>query len=192
MTQLQHQVRAVQKRLQAEWLWRCVSVGLTVGGGLACVLGVARLLSQGAFGRGWVMLPAVIGVLAGVVWATVFRRTAMQAAFQIDHACRLKDRTQSALQFLHSKQSDTDPLRQLQIEDAEAHAAAIDPKQVAPVVGPRFWRLAVSSSVAAAVLAMISGPPVTVLASVQSNAVVHEQADRLDDELEELRQLQHE
>lgn len=192
MTQLQNRIQAVKERQQQEWLWKCLSSGLIAGSAVSCVVGLLRMGLQGSFGWGWVVAPTVLGALGALIYAVVNRRSDSYAAFAIDQACDLKDRIQTALQFLNLNQADADPLRRLQVADAETHAAAIVPEQVTPIAGPRFWPLAVALTFCAVFLAFLSGPPNQLQASVQTNAVVESQADRIAGELQELEQLQKE
>ena len=188
MTQLQHRIRSVRARQQRQWTWSCVSWGLVAGAGLACGLGLVQLLTLGEFNMSGVLLPLALGVLAGLSYALLTRRSERQAAVAIDRNCQLKDRTQTALQFLSSGK--TDPLRHLQIEDAEAHAALISPERVAPIRAPRMWSLAVTLTVAAFLLAVIGKPQAELQAREQANQVVERQADRIEEHLEELKQMQ--
>lgn len=192
MTQLQERIQAVQVRQQQEWLWRCLSSGMIAGGGLACALGLLRMLLDGVFGWGWVIAPAAAGPIAGILYAVVNRRSPKQAASLIDKTCDLKDRTQTALQFLKADTGESNELQKLQIADAEFHAIAIIPENVVPIDGPRLWPVAVSLTGFAVILAFVSGPPTELQASEQSNAVVEQQADRIENELLELKQLQEE
>ncbi len=188
MTQLQRRIQMVRTRQQRQWMWACMSWGLILGGAVACSTGVARLMMQGAFEWTWVVFPVVAGALMGLLYAMLTRRSEKEAAFAIDRACHLKDRTLTALQFMKSGNSDS--LRRLQVEDAERHAAAIVPEQVAPITSPRLWSLAVALNTIAFLLALVSGPQPTLQAMEQTNAVVDRQADRIENQLEELRLAQ--
>lgn len=199
MTQLQQRIRLVRARLQRQWMWSCLSWGLIAGGAVACSIGVLRLLTQGAFGWSWVVGPLACGALIGLLFAWLTRRSEKESARAIDQVCHLKDRTQTALQFmLRGGGRDADSvgdhratvMQRLQIEDAEAHAARISPEKVAPIHSPRLWSLAISLTVAAFILAIFSGRPPTLQAMEQANAVVERQADRIEHHLEDLKQLQ--
>ncbi len=187
MTQLLNQIHTVRARQQREWVWSCLSWVMVVGGAVSCAVGLARLAMPGSFSWTWIVAPVILGAGAGVVYSFATKRSKRQAAFAIDQVCKLKDRTQTALQFIQA--ADVDPLRRLQVEDAERHAAAINPKQVVPIRRPRLWALAISLTAAAAALIFLSNPAKEVQASQQTNAVVEMQADRIDEELKELEQL---
>ncbi len=188
MTQLRQRIQVVRARQQRQWMWSCLSWGLISGGGAACSMGLIRLLTQGAFGWSWVVGPLACGALLGLLYAWLTRRSEKEAAYAIDRVCNLKDRTQTALQFMLT--GNADALRRLQVEDAEAHAAKIMPEKVAPIHSPRLWTLAISLTVVAFVLAFFSGPQPTLQAMEQANAVVERQADRIEHHLDELKQLQ--
>ncbi|MEZ6039066.1 MAG: hypothetical protein R3C20_01075 [Planctomycetaceae bacterium] len=190
MTQLHERIQAVLARQQQEWLWRCLSLGMILGGSVSCAVGLARLLLQGTFGWGWVVMPVLLTSAIGVVFALLTRRSVRDAAKAIDRACNLKDRTQTALQFLHVRSDE--PLRQLQVQDAEAHAATIVPEQVVPIHSPGLWPLAVSLTGFTFILAFLSSPPMELHASEQPNALIEKQSDRLEEELEQLKQLKEE
>lgn len=188
MTQLQLRIQAVRTRQQRQWIWCCISWGLILGGAIACSIGLARLLMQGAFDWTWVMSPLAVGVMLGLLYALFTWRSEKQAAIAIDQTCQLKDRAQTALQFMRSDKSDS--LRRLQVEDAERHVSAIVPEQVAPITSPRLWSLAIGLTIVAFVLAIVSGPQPILQAKEQANLVVETQAGRIEHELEELKQLQ--
>jgi hypothetical protein len=188
MHAIQQQVRAVQWRQQRQWLWQCASAGLLAGGAAGCLLAIARLLSNGQFSWIWVAVAMIVPSLAGVISAFVLARSFQSAARSIDHFCNLKDRTQTALQFLEG--SPNDSLRRLQIEDAERHLQSIDPARVAPIHAPRMWTWGILTSVVAILLAILSGPKAVLVADVVTNDLVAEQAQRATEGMEELEQFQ--
>lgn len=205
MTQLRQRIQVVRARLQRQWMWSCLSWGLISGGAAACLIGLLRLLTQGAFGWSWVVGPLACGALMGLLFAWLTRRSEKESARAIDHVCNLKDRTQTALQFMLTGESGgtsmrrnadsvgdhrATVMRRLQLEDAEAYAARISPQKVAPIHSPRLWSLAISLTVATFILAIFSGRPPTLQAMEQANAVVEQQADRIEHHLEDLKQLQ--
>ncbi len=99
MTRLQQQIEAVRTRQQRQWMWKCLSVGMLISGGLACLLGLVRLFTQGAFDWRWIAAVGVAGPLVGIIYAWIKSRSLRSAAAAIDKACNLKDRTETALQF---------------------------------------------------------------------------------------------
>ncbi len=192
MTRLQQQIAAVQARQQRQWMWKCLTTGMLISAGLACLLGIARLYTQGAFGWGWIVIVGVTGPLAGVAYSYLTSRSLRLAATAIDKSCDLKDRTETALQFHQSAATEPSALQRLQLADAEAHAELVDADRVVPAQRLRAWPIAVSLAVAAILLAIISGPPADVTAAEVRNTVVERQALRVEDGLEELKALQEE
>ncbi len=191
MTRLQQQIEAVRRRQQRQWLWKCVSTGMLMSGGLACLLGVLRLFTEGAFGWGWIAATGLAGPVMGLVYSLLRARSARNAAAAIDKACDLKDRTATALQFHQSVNSAEDSaLRRLQLADAEAHADAVHPDQVVPIGQPRGWPVALALTAAAILLAFLSGPPTDLNAAEVRSNVVEEQAARVEDGMEEIKSLQ--
>ena len=191
MHSIQQRVQAVQIRQQRQWLWHCVSAGLLAGGVAGCLMAIVRILSQGAFSWIWVAAVVAVPAVSGVILAFARSKSLLCAASLIDSECGLKDRAQTALQFLAAKNDDS-ALRRLQIEDAEAHLTSVDPTKVSPIQAPKFWSWGVIMSVVAILLTTISGPPEQLLAAVIPNAVVAEQATRAAEGLEELEQFQKE
>jgi hypothetical protein len=188
MHNIEHRVQAVQSRQQRQWLWQCVSAGLLAGGALGCGMSVIRILTGGAFSWVWIAAAVAIPTAAGAVIASVRSRSMLCAARLIDSECGLKDRAQTAVQFIASGENSA--LRRLQIEDTESHLKSVDPGKVAPIVAPRSWPWGVITGALAILLATVSGQPEQLLASVTPNAVVAEQATRASDALEELKQFQ--
>lgn len=185
---IQQRVQAVQIRLQRQRLWQCASAGLLVGGISGCVLALARIITQNAFSWIWIAVCICVPVLAGVISAFVRSCSLQSAAGHIDQKCNLKDRAQTALQFLDA--SPLDSMRRLQIEDAEAHLRSADPVRIAPMHAPEFWSWGIITSVAAMLIAVLSNFPKPLMASVATNSVVAEQAERAAKGLEELEQFQ--
>lgn len=191
MHSIQQRVYAVQIRQQRQWLWHCVSAGLLAGGVAGCMMAIARILSQGAFSWIWVAAAVAIPAIAGAVTALVRSKTVQCAARLIDAECGLKDRAQTAMQFLAVKGGDS-ALRRLQIDDAEMHLMTVDPAKVSPIRAPKSWTWGVIISVIAILLATISSQPEQLMASVTPNAVVAEQVIRAAEGLEELEEFQKE
>lgn len=191
MQVIEQRVRDVQVRQQRQWLWQCVSAGLLAGGTIGMSAAVIRILAEGAFSLMWVIVAVLMPVaVAGSV--AIVRSTSMQlAAHTIDTRCGLKDRTQTALQFLASSAGDS-ALRRLQVADAEQHLQAIDPAIVAPIRAPKLWNWGLLMAVMASVLSFFAGQPAQSHAATEVNPVVSAQADRAAVGLEELEKFQRE
>lgn len=193
MTRLQQQIVAVRTRQQQQWMWKCLTTGMLISGGLACLLGLVRLASEGAFGWTWIASVGVAGPMLGIAYSYSTMRSLRGAATAIDKACNLKDRAATALQFDRSApDAKSSPLHRLQLADAEAHAALVDPQQVVPVQRLRAWPIALWLTAAAILLAVLSGPPADLTAAEVPSDVVERQALRVEDGLEELKSLQEE
>lgn len=190
MHNVERQVKAVQTRQQRQWLWECASVGLLIGGIQGCVLSLIRLLSHSSFHWLWIAAGVVLPAVAGIGFAAARGRSLDFAARFIDQTCGLKDRIQTALQFLSI--STADSWHRLQIEDADSHLRSLVPEKLAPIVAPKFWNISILLAVAAILLAFISVPASPLMASSAVNPVVAEQAARAAESLVALEQFQKE
>ena len=191
MHRIKQRVRDVQTRQQRQWLWQCVSAGLLAGGAVGTSAAVLRILVQGSFSWMWVAV-AVLSPVIITSCVAIVKSTSMQlAAYTIDNRYGLKDRTQTALQFLASTADDS-ALRRLQIEDAEDHLQSIDPIMVAPIHAPKSWGWGILLTVLTCMLSFFAGRPERIHASTESNPVVSAQADRIAVGLEELKDFQQE
>lgn len=193
MRRIEQCVQSVQARRQREWLWECASSGLLASGCLAFVVVILRRLFAGEFGWSWILAILAAGPAAGAVYAMLRPISARAAAVTIDRCCGFKDRIATAIGFLnHSSGSGDAAFQRLQIEDAENQVAAVDPTRVVLIRQPRLWPAAIGISMAALLLAFVTMPRQIMLAAEVANDVVTAQADRADEGLEELRQLQKE
>ncbi len=191
MATIHERVQLVRDRLQTQWTWECVSLGMIVGGLAGCCIGVARYAMSGSLSWVWVGVSLLAGPAAGVLFALIQARSIRSAAVAIDRSCGLKDRTETSLRFLASPTDDS-PVRRLQIADTERHLSKVDPVFVAPIIAPRSFVWATALSCSAVVMAILSGPKFELIASAVSNEIVLKQASRVDAGLEELRQMQEE
>ena len=193
VTRLHQQIAAVRTRQQQQWMWKCLTTGMLISGGLACLLGLVRLFTQGAFGWGWIAVISATGPLVGIAYSYITSRSLRSAATAIDKACNLKERTETALQFhLTAAATEPSPLQRLQLADAEAHVELVHPDRVIPDQRLRAWPIALLLTAAAIILAIVSGPPIDVTAAEVQSEVVERQALRVEDGLEELKALQNE
>ena len=171
--------------------WGCL--GLLISGLLVLAYDLARIAGALHLGSlGWTALlltgPALgflIGLCRPVTWN--------QAATAVDRHYQLKDRASTALVF--SASSSQDDLRQLQITDAVAHLAQVDPKLVAPWKMPSLLPYGLAVTMAAVVFSVwpLTSQPVQA-APAEPLPVVLEQADVLKEEVatlqEEARKLE--
>lgn len=125
----------IHRRLVISTVLNYASAGLF----LAALLGVGLSVQQLATNRPlppWVMLTVfVAGPVIGAIVGGMNRKDIRAAAAIADGQAHLKDRSFSALEFLAAGRGVT--LEALQIEDATAHLAAVDPAAVAPFRTPR-------------------------------------------------------
>ena len=191
MVNLEQRVRDVQIRQQRQWLWQCVSAGLFAGGAIGTSAAVIRILTQGSISWMWVVAAVLTPVIAAASVAVTNTCSMQLAARTIDRQCGLKDRTQTALQFLATS-ADNNPLRRLQVEDAADHLQAVDPLKVAPIRAPRLWGWSVLLTVMASVLSFFSGQTQHLRAAAELNPVVTAQAARAADGMEALEAFQNE
>ena len=190
MHNVERQVKAIQSRQQRQWLWECASVGLFFGGIQGCVLSLIRMQSHGSFSWLWILAGVALPTIAGVAFAVVHGRSLNLAARSIDQACGLKDRIQTALQFLSI--STADSLHRLQIEDADSHLRSLVPEKLAPIVAPKFWNVSILLCAVAILLAFASVPVSSAMASSVVNPVVAAQAARAAESMEAIEQFQKE
>jgi len=163
---------------------------MVIGGLFGCLVGLVRLTTEGAFSWSWIGAVVLAGPILGALVALLNARSIRSAAVAIDQRCGLKDRTETALGFLANVQDS--PVQRLQIADTESRLVSVDPARVAPIKAPRSWIAGMTLTAAAVAIAFLSGPHDSAEASIVSNDVVFAQAARVDEGLEELRQLQDE
>lgn len=154
MLSITQRVRDVQVRQQRQWLWQCVSAGLLAGGAIGTSAAVIRIFTQGAFSWMWVVAAVFVPVVTAACMAMARCTTMQLAAWTIDNRCGLKDRTQTALQFLASKADDS-ALRRLQVEDAETQLQSVNPVTVAPIHPPKSWGWGILLTVLAGMLSFL-------------------------------------
>lgn len=194
MAQLQNQVRLVRNRQQKQWLWQCISRGLLTGSLTASAVAAVNLASSAAIDWRWVLAPIAAFPALGMVVSLVRFKSLRNAAEAIDQKCQLKDRFATALQFMErSKKEKLSEVHNLQLEDAEQHAARIVPSEVVPIRSPKSWSWAIAATLMAGVLAFYpTTNSLNQTEPLEVNAVVDRQADRVEVNLEELEQIQKE
>lgn len=189
MNEIRDCVNRVHRRQQWQWVWRCASAGLLLAGLAACLVSLAQWTLLTPFDHVAIAVLIGAGLLAGWMFATVYRCPVHEAAAAIDQTCRLKDRVVTAMRFLETPIERTD-WQELQLEDARQHLTGVRPAAVAPIRIPRtlFWGVLVC------VLAFASGvvgrPADEPLVEVTTNEVVVAQADRVEAGLAELQEFE--
>jgi len=188
MELIRARVDAVRGRHQRQWMWQCCSWGLVSGGFTGCLLGAMRGVSSGSIPWLAIALAVLGGPVLGFLFSVLRPRPLREAAVSIDRSCGFKDRVTTALGFMAEARPSA-PLRELQIEDAAAHLAGVDPVQVAPIRAPKPWWWGLALTVAAVVIGFLTTPAQQAVATVVTNNVVSTQALRIGEELERLRQF---
>ena len=184
----EQQLQTARQHQQQQWLWQCASTGLLCGAGAGCVLAILRIISHGAFSWIWILVAIAVPVFGAIGFAFLRSCSLVTAARFIDSTCHLKDRIQTALQFLDAPGEDA--VRRLQIEDAAAHLASVDLQKILPVKAPPSWNVAVVGAVFVFLLGFLAAPREILQASVTANEVVAEQAVQASESLEELKEFQ--
>lgn len=188
MEVIHSRVDAVRARQQRQWMWRCLSWGLVIGGLAGCVLGAMRLVAADSITWVPILAAMILGPAIGLIVAFLRPSRQRDAAVTIDRSCGFKDRVATAIGFLAEARADA-PLRQLQIADAASHAARIDARKVAPIQAPRSWLWGLGLTATAIVVAVLTAPQREAVASIVPNDVVLAQASRAANSLEELREF---
>ncbi|QEG41407.1 hypothetical protein [Roseimaritima ulvae] len=188
MTNIERCVRNIRRRQQRQWLWKAASHGLLCAAVLACLLALVCMIAGRSAAWTWMAGLLLAGPILGAAVALLRGPSMRDAAVAIDRCCNLKDRTQTAMGFLRKREQQ--PLRRLQIADAEQHLADIDPVAVAPIRNPRSFPIAVAIAIAAVGLVFLTSPKTEVVAAPVVSSAVSNSASRAADGLEELRVFQ--
>jgi len=123
-------LKPVRRRQRVLLLERAALAGLLASSLVGIALGLLRWLGGVSIAPGWAVGLLLAGPLAGVLVGLVWRRGWHDAAAAVDDHYRLKDRSATALDFLHRREAT--PLHKLQVADAEEHLAGIAPAAVVP------------------------------------------------------------
>lgn len=127
-------LESVRRRIWWAHIVRSASTGLAVGAAVGSALAIARVLLPDL--SLWLPIAAVaVGGSVGAVIGVCRPVPVVTAAKVIDSYYGLKDRALTALQF--EKAAGEDPVRALQLQDAERHLAQVRPAECAPVAAPR-------------------------------------------------------
>jgi tetratricopeptide (TPR) repeat protein len=181
-------LKPVRLRQQLLFALHCAVWGLLAGACTAIVLAVARLGGVDVPPATAVGLSAAglaVGSLVGLLW----QRGWKQAARAVDERYRLKDRTETALEFLANPKAGQ--MHALQIADAVEHLGRVDAREVAPWTMPRALPYAVVALGAAIALIFLPvGPQSAEAGPAEPIAAIVREAELLEEtmlqELEEL------
>lgn len=134
MRSIRQTLDSVRRRLWWSHVVRASAVGLAIGAAAGAALAVARLLLPD-LSLGLPLAAMAAGGLIGGAVGALRRAPLATAANIVDSYYGLKDRALTAIQF--DRAEDQDPLRQLQLQDAERHLAQVRPAECVPVAVPR-------------------------------------------------------
>ncbi len=200
----------VRRRQHVRRLLHTAAVGWLLGSVIAVLLALARFWDP-ALSPMWSLAASGAGLLIGIVSGLIWQRTWSQAARAVDVHYHLKDRTTSALAFLHNPKAGD--VHQLQIADAVEHLANVDACEVTPLRMPRPLPYALAALLLAVALVLwpLSRPdlqagPAAPLAAIVDEAqrleatmlpeleelAAREEDERLEQLVEELKELIHE
>jgi len=189
MTEIEKQIDSVRSRLQRLWLWKCVSIGLLVGGLAGCLTVLIGFTSGSP--ASWQLIAGILSAppIIGAFFASLRPQSVHGAATEIDHSYRLKDRVESALRFMSNPEQQT-VIHQLQLADTNKHLAKIDPKTVAPMKSPRSWTWGILTTGLALTLSFVLlTTQESVNAAPVGNDVVLSQANHVEESLKELEEF---
>lgn len=177
-----------RRRQRLQWVWRGASQGLQAGAVAGCVTAAGMLITDQ---RCPLWLPAVLsggGCLAGVLWGSGRGVSLRQTARWLDESCGLKNRLETALQFVEG--AAVDAIRLLQVEDAMQCVLRLNPEVLVPLRTPREWKRGVILTAAGVLVALVSLAPVRPVVPGVVNAVLEEQSSGLQRELQSLEEFQ--
>jgi hypothetical protein len=188
---LRSKLQPVQRRLvwQTTAVW--IVAGLLLGATLAVGCGVARVTTSWSSGSLFaaisLMAGPIIGALAALIWLLP-RPNWIAAARAVDRHYRLKDRTESALDFARQQvHSDKAAFAELQLADAMSHLDRVEPREVAPYKAPRLLPGAIVAAALAMVLSLVPLKQDEASASPSlPNENIVAQAEEITDSLKEL------
>lgn len=150
---IQETLQTVRRRLKLVMILKGIGAGLLVGA--ASALAYAGIRFGFATELPWQAAPGML-VAGGVVGLLISlcRPAATElAAKVVDETYALKDSSLTALQF--AAEPNSDPLRRLQVQQAEAQLSRVDAKQCVPVTVPQrslTWSAGLSAAAALVLL----------------------------------------
>ncbi len=174
-------------RLRQRWVSaaQAAAWGLTAASVVALGMEAVRAFEWAAISSSaiWTVLTAG-PILAGLI-GLVSRHSWQAAAMAVDTHYRLKDRILTALAFLRKPAAEA--WSELQVADALAHLANVQPKQVVPVRVPRVLPFGMLCLAVAVALNVWPGSGQEVAAAPSEPlAVILEQADQITEDLKEM------
>lgn len=181
-------LKTVQQRIRRRNLLHGASIGLALGCFAAAMLACLSVITPIA----WFWLPVVafgIAMLGGIIGFFLPASTA-NAAGIVDSFYRMKDRAITALQF----ESDSNPIRRMQVADANEHLRQVSAEDCVPISPNRPALLsAVTMATLAAGIMLFAGSNASDAITAQPVRLAADQATLLRETmLEEIEELKKE
>ena len=173
---------------------RGMSKGLLFGAAAALVIAIARMTMLPTMHWGWPLGIVLVGGAAGLLAGMLRRSDERSAARLVDQHYGLKDRSITSLQFDRERVSKPDPVRALQLADADQQLRRVDPVECVPITMPSHGRWIAGLMAATAMLLIVgswNAPRVearSILPLAKTQSV--DLRETMLDELEELAQQQ--
>lgn len=145
----------VRRRQRWQLLTRAAVLGLLASSLAGIGLGAWKWITRHDVTPALALAVLAAGPVFGLILGALWRRGWRDAAIAVDATYSLKDRTLTALDFLG--RSETTPLHELEVSDAEARLATVKAAEVAPFRLPRALPVACG---ALAVAGLLLGVPV--------------------------------
>jgi len=144
----------VSRRIRLRNVANGACIGLTIGCFVAVVIAA---VSIAVVPVSWIVLPVVAFgfVVVGAIGGAVVPVSSSATARLVDQHYGLKDRAITGLQF----QNESDPVRQLQAEDARQHLTRVVPNDCVPVTANRPALFSAVSLAVIALAVMLGAPP---------------------------------
>lgn len=187
--QLFERLNPVKRRQKLMNVIHAASLGLAVGGALACIAAVLRRLSVISVPEVTPVACVALGLLVGSCWGAIRRTSWHNAASAIDVHYGLKDRASSALDFVSGGTSST--VHCLQQSDALRHLDVVSPKEVIPILTPKTVPVAIFTLMLATTLTLAPVRDTSVRAeNVKPLRHITEEAEVIEEDiLEQIKEL---
>ena len=130
-----HELVPVRRRQRWQLIARAAVFGLLASSVAGIGLGLWKWATRHEVTPAAAAALLCAGPIAGLLVGACWRRGWRDAAIAVDSTYALKDRTLTALDFLG--RAHTTPLHELEVSDAQARLATLQPAEVAPVRLPR-------------------------------------------------------
>ena len=156
-------LRPVQRRLWLASMIRGVSTGLLIGAILALWVAIARTAFLPSMHWAWPLSIVVAGGVVGWVTGMLGRFNEQSAARLIDQHYGLKDRSITSLQFDRERKIHSDPVRELQLAEADQQLHRVNPVECVPITAPRHARWIAGLVIATTLLLIIGNRNVPTL-----------------------------